>query len=84
MNKDILNGNWKELKGKIQKVWGRLTDDDLKKVEGNMNELSGRLQKVYGYTKEEATAEIDSFKQQFSDSSKTQHNSRDQKPPTFY
>ncbi len=84
MNKDILNGNWKELKGKIQKVWGKLTDDDLKRVEGNMNELSGRLQKVYGYTKEEAAAEIDSFKQQFSDSSKTQHKAKDQKPPTFY
>jgi len=77
MNKDILNGNWKELKGKIQKAWGKLTDDDLKQVEGNTNELSGRLQKAYGYTKEEATAEIDSFKQQFSDSSKIKHKQSD-------
>lgn len=67
MNSDIFSGNWKELKGKIQKVWGRLTDDDLKKVEENINELAGRLQKTYGYTKEEAMAELDHFRQQYND-----------------
>jgi uncharacterized protein YjbJ (UPF0337 family) len=65
MNKDSLAGNWRELKGKMQKAWARLTDDDFKKAEGNWNELSGRLQKTYGYTREEAQEEIENFKQQY-------------------
>ena len=28
MNKDIIEGNWKQLKGKVQQQWGKLTDDD--------------------------------------------------------
>ncbi|HSI45941.1 MAG TPA: CsbD family protein, partial [Methylophilus sp.] len=25
MNKDIFEGNWKQLKGKVQEQWGKLT-----------------------------------------------------------
>ena len=28
MNKDILKGQWSQLKGRIRKQWGKLTDDD--------------------------------------------------------
>lgn len=54
MNKDILKGNWKQAKGKIQKTWGKLTDDDLNQVEGNYNELLGKIQERYGISKDEA------------------------------
>lgn len=62
MNKDILEGNWEELKGKIKKQWGKLTDDDLTQLKGNQQELSGKLQKYYGYTKEESDDVIKRFK----------------------
>ena len=34
MNKDIFEGNWKQLKGKVQEQWGKLTNDDLDVIEG--------------------------------------------------
>lgn len=61
MNKDILKGKWKELKGKVKQKWSNLTDDDLTKIEGKTEELSGILQKKYGYNKERAEHEIDEF-----------------------
>jgi len=30
MNKTSLEGDWKNLKGKIKEQWGKLTDDDLR------------------------------------------------------
>lgn len=54
MNKDILEGKWEQLKGTVQKKWGKLTDDDLDVIKGNSKVLAGKLQEKYGMTKEEA------------------------------
>lgn len=59
MNKNILEGNWDILKGKLKQKYGELTDDDLKEVEGKKDELYGKLQKKYGYTKEEIDKQLD-------------------------
>lgn len=59
MNEDIFKGNWNQLKGNAKQWWGKLTDDDVKRIEGNRDELIGRLQERYGWTKEEARTEID-------------------------
>ena len=61
MNRDILEGQWKEVRGKIQKAWGDLTNDDLDRIDGRRTELEGALQKKYGYTKERAAREVDDF-----------------------
>lgn len=61
MNQDILSGNWHQLKGKVRKFWGELTDDEVDKVGGRIEELSGLLQKRYGYRKTQAQHEIDKF-----------------------
>lgn len=61
MNKDIIKGNWNILKGKIHQQWGKLTDDDIAKMEGNQQELNGILQKKYGYAKDKAEKEINEF-----------------------
>jgi len=34
MNWDRVEGNWTELKGKVQQKWGKLTNDDLEVVKG--------------------------------------------------
>jgi uncharacterized protein YjbJ (UPF0337 family) len=62
MNKDIFEGTWEQLKGRIKKFWGELTDNDLKQIEGNQQEILGKLQERYGYTKEEAKKAIEDFK----------------------
>src|SRR6266508_3400036 len=61
MNWDRVEGNWKELKGKVQQKWGKLTDDDLNVIEGKRTELSGRLQQRYGVAKDEAERQIDTW-----------------------
>jgi len=61
MNKDTIQGQWKELKGKVKSKWGRLTDDHLTEVEGDTERLAGALQKQYGYTKERARREVNEF-----------------------
>lgn len=75
INKEIIKGHWKEIKGKIKQQWGKLTDDDVSRIEGSYDELEGALQKKYGYKKEEVEKLIDSFvgKCNFEDKSDKQH-----------
>lgn len=61
MNTDTLKGNWQELKGKIKQQWGKLTDDDLTRVEGHADELAGTVQRRYGLAKEEAERQCNDF-----------------------
>ena len=59
--KDQFEGNWHEVAGKVLKTWGKLTKNDLLRIEGNIEELRGLLQKKYGYTKEKTDQEIIKF-----------------------
>ena len=61
MNKDVMEGKWKQLRGEVKKWWGQLTDDDLDTVAGNKEKLIGKLQERYGYTQVEAEQQIDDF-----------------------
>lgn len=61
MNKDILEGKWKELKGTVRQKWGDLTDDEVDQVAGNRERLEGLVQQKYGKTKEAAKREVDEF-----------------------
>ena len=63
MNNDIIQGNWTEVKGKVQKKWGKLTNDDLNVIEGDRKQLVGRVQQRYGYAWDQAEKEVDSFMQ---------------------
>jgi uncharacterized protein YjbJ (UPF0337 family) len=65
MNKDILEGNWKQLKGHVREMWGRITDDELEQIEGHRERLSGMLQVRYGYTRQEAENAINDFLDRF-------------------
>ena len=58
MNRDRIEGNWKQVKGKIQQKWGKLTDDDLDVINGNREMLLGKIQEVYGIKKDAAEAEL--------------------------
>lgn len=61
MNTDILKGHWHLIKGKLKKQWGKLTHDEIAKMEGSSEELIGALQRAYGYEKDEAEKEIKKF-----------------------
>ena len=59
MNKDVLQGKWKQIRGEAKAWWGELTDDDLDRAAGKMDVLAGILQERYGYSRERAVDEID-------------------------
>jgi uncharacterized protein YjbJ (UPF0337 family) len=61
MNKDILKGNWKQIKGEVKKQWGKLTNDELDQIDGEHEKLIGKLQEKYGYARDQAEREIDQF-----------------------
>ncbi|MGC3981514.1 MAG: CsbD family protein [Steroidobacteraceae bacterium] len=63
MNRDRIEGNWKQLKGKVQQQWGKLTDDDMDQIEGNYEILAGRLQEAYGISRDEADKRISEWDQ---------------------
>jgi uncharacterized protein YjbJ (UPF0337 family) len=59
MNSDIFEGKWKQVRGELKNWWGKLTDDDVDKVEGNYDKFLGILQERYGYNRAQAEAEIE-------------------------
>ena len=61
MNQDRLSGNWKKFKGSVKEKWGKLTDDDLTRIDGQRDQLVGAIQERYGLAKEEAQKQVDEF-----------------------
>lgn len=56
-----IEGNWRQLKGKVQAKWGDLTDSEIDQIQGKKEQLAGQIQAKYGKTKEEAMSEIDDW-----------------------
>ena len=48
MNQETLMGEWSQLRGRIRKRWGKLTNDDLDQIAGDREILVGKLQERYG------------------------------------
>ncbi|MBA2291558.1 MAG: CsbD family protein [Gemmatimonadales bacterium] len=63
MNHDTMEGNWKQMKGKVQEKWGKLTNDDLDVIDGKRENLAGKLQERYGLAKDDVDRELDDFYQ---------------------
>jgi uncharacterized protein YjbJ (UPF0337 family) len=61
MNRDVLEGKWKQLRGKVREEWGELTDDELDQINGRRDQLVGKIQEKYGYTRDEAERQVDEF-----------------------
>lgn len=61
MNTDILHGKWEQLKGEVQKKWGKLTNDEINIVKGDSRKLSGIIQEKYGQSKEEAEKSVNDW-----------------------
>ncbi|HZX91853.1 MAG TPA: CsbD family protein [Rudaea sp.] len=61
MNEDRIKGQWKQLAGKLKEKWGKLTDNDLQRVDGSSEYLAGRLQERYGIARDEAKKQISEF-----------------------
>ena len=49
------------VKGKVKEQWGKLTDDELDRIEGRRDQLAGAIQKRYGIAKDEAERQMKEF-----------------------
>lgn len=67
MNWDRIEGQWKQITGKVREHWGKLTDDDIDVVAGRRDQLAGKLQERYGLAKEEAELQIASWERRVTD-----------------
>jgi uncharacterized protein YjbJ (UPF0337 family) len=63
MNWDQVKGNWRQFQGRVKQQWGKLTDDDLERIEGHRDVLIGRIQERYGIEKEEADRQLRDWEQ---------------------
>jgi uncharacterized protein YjbJ (UPF0337 family) len=61
MNKQMLDGNWMQVKGKVREKWGKLTDDDVDVIAGQRDQLIGKIKERYGKTTEEIDREVTDF-----------------------
>jgi uncharacterized protein YjbJ (UPF0337 family) len=56
-----VEGNWKQLKGKVKAKWGRLTDHDLAAVAGKRERLEGKIEDRYGLERDRIRKDIDEW-----------------------
>jgi uncharacterized protein YjbJ (UPF0337 family) len=61
MDRDILAGKWKQIRGEVKRMWGNITDNDLDRIDGHREVLAGVLQERFGWTKERTDQELQRF-----------------------
>lgn len=61
MNAETFKGQWNQVAGRIRSQWGKLTDDDVQRVNGDLQRLEGIVQERYGLAREEARTQIEQF-----------------------
>jgi uncharacterized protein YjbJ (UPF0337 family) len=59
MDRDVIEGKWTEIKGRMRSSYGELTDDDLEAAKGDREQLEGLMQQKLGKTKDEARTAVD-------------------------
>ncbi len=61
MDWNRVEGNWKQIKGKVKAQWGKLTDDDLDVINGSREQLEGKIQQRYGAARDQIRKDIDDW-----------------------
>jgi uncharacterized protein YjbJ (UPF0337 family) len=61
MNKDMNQGNWKQIKGEFKEKYGEITNDTSVEVQGKKEKLIGEIQEKYGKAKAEIVEEIETW-----------------------
>ena len=61
MNRDTIQGQWTQVKGKVKQQWAKLTDDDVGRIEGKRDVLIGKIQERYGIAQDEAERQVKQF-----------------------
>ena len=71
INEATLKGKWLEIKGEVQKTWGKITNDELEQTKGDAKAVAGLIQQKYGEDKEQAHQKFSDIVNRFSDKKET-------------
>jgi uncharacterized protein YjbJ (UPF0337 family) len=66
MNEHEIKGTWKQIKGAVQKEWGKLTDHELEQTKGDIKEIFGLIEKKYGKTQSNVEHSLHDIVKEFS------------------
>jgi uncharacterized protein YjbJ (UPF0337 family) len=58
MNRDRIEGSWKQARGKARELWGKITEDDFDLIQGKREQLAGKIQHAYGVSKDQAARQL--------------------------
>lgn len=58
MNWDIVEGNWKQFKGKIKEEWEKVNDNHFDKIAGIRDQIAGKKQETSGLNQVDANKKI--------------------------
>lgn len=64
---DEVKGKWKQQVGAAKIAWGKLTEDELLRLEGHEQKLAGLVQERYAVSRDEADRQVKSFFAKFND-----------------
>jgi uncharacterized protein YjbJ (UPF0337 family) len=73
MNWEQVQGQMKQVGGKLKEKWGSLTDDDLLLLKGKKEVFMGKLQERSGLAKDEAEKQFDAFLKAMDSAAKQAH-----------
>ncbi len=65
-NENVLKGSWNQVKGDMQRLWGKITDDEWDQAKGSATSLAGLVQKKYGLTESEVEAKFNEIFDRYS------------------
>jgi uncharacterized protein YjbJ (UPF0337 family) len=60
MDWNRVEGNWKQVKGKVKEM-GAAHGDDLDMINGRRDQLEGKIQERYGLAKDQVRKDIDDW-----------------------
>ena len=61
MDWNRVEGNWKQMKGKVKEKWAKLSDDDLALIKGKREQLEGKIQERYGLARDQVRKDVDDW-----------------------
>ena len=61
MDRNIIGGKWRELKGMARQQWGKLRHDEFAEIGGKKDRLVGKLQQRSGQASDEAARRADEW-----------------------
>jgi uncharacterized protein YjbJ (UPF0337 family) len=60
-----LQGHWNQLRGRLKRQWGEITDDEFQQAEGNMEHLVGLIQQKTGQARDSIEHKLDEMLRSF-------------------